>query len=236
MTGRLSRRAVLAALVPLGAGCAGLSRGVAGSTGDGPVEEACAFLPGETVPDGPNPAFGEVDRRGDLSLSSPAILENGQLPSRYGHYFDDQNPPLDVDGVPDGAASLALILDGPDAPGGEYTYWLVWNVPPDVGRIPAGWTPPDGVVQGGNSAGGVDYGYVGPDPPDKQTFRFKLFALDRRVDLPRGASKAALGEAMAGHVLAATGLEFWYDFHTSAHTGMENNGSHSNVLGGLCDG
>lgn len=234
MSRRVTRRAVLAAALPLVSGCAAVpGGGVTGSAG-GPVRAACGFLPGEPIPDG-NPAFGAVAQQGDLSLFSTAITESGKLPNRYGHYFDDVNPPLDLSGVPDDARSLALVLDGPDVPGGEFTYWLVWNIPPDVGRIPAGWTVPDPAVEGGNSIGNSDAGYVGPDPPDKQLFRFKLFALDGLVDLPRGASKEALGNAMSGRIVARTQLEFWYDFHTSAHTGMANDEGHSSVLGSVCE-
>ncbi|MFB6156472.1 MAG: YbhB/YbcL family Raf kinase inhibitor-like protein [Haloferacaceae archaeon] len=237
MTTPVTRRSILAAAVSLLSGC-GAARGgnLAGSAGGDAAASACSLLPGEPVPEGDNPAFGRVEQRGALAVSSPAITAEGQLPNEYGHLFENRNPPLVVSGVPDAARSLALILDGPDAPGGEYTYWLVWNVPPDVGRIPAGWTPPDRAVQGANSLGGDEYGYAGPDPVDKQTFRFKLFALDGLLDLPRGADKRALGAAMAGHVVAATQLSFWYDFHTSAHTGMANNESHSNVLEELCGG
>lgn len=203
MTVRVTRRAILASSLTTLAGC--------------------SVLPGEPLPDsGENPAFGEVNQIGDLELSSPAILESGRIPNRYGHFFRDVNPPLDIHGVPQTGRALVLILDGPDAPGGEFTHWLVWNIPPDIRHIPEAWNPPDSVVQGGNSYGNIEYGYVGPDPPNKQTYRFKLFALDTTLTLPQGARKRTLGTAMTGHILAQTQLTAWYDFHSVAHDSIRN--------------
>ncbi len=219
----VTRRAALAS---------GLGLGLAGVGGIGLVRE-CALLPGERAPEG-NPAFGDVSQRGDLRLSSPTFEEGERIPNRFGHFFEDVNPPLAVGGVPGGAHSLVLVMDGPDAPGGEYTHWLVWNIPPDIGTVPEGWNPPEGVVQGGNSPGGSDYGYVGPDPPNKQWYRFKLYAVTEPVGLSRGASKRALGEAMDGTILAQTQLAGWYDFHTSAHESIGANEGHTNVVETVC--
>lgn len=201
--------------------------GVIGVTG-------CSILPGERVPESAeNPAFGAVAQRGDLDLSSPAILENGRLPSEYGHSFGNVNPPLVVDGVPPGTDSLSLIMEGPDVPGGAIVHWLVWNIPPAIGTIPEGWDPPAQVVQGANSSGAHDHGYVGPSPPNRQTTRFKLYALDTTLELRRGASKQALGVAMKDHVLGQTQLTAWYDFHTAAHDTISRR-PHVNVVDDVC--
>lgn len=124
-------------------------------------------------------------------------------------------------------------MDGPDVPGGEFTHWLVWNVPPDVRTIPEGWEPPDPVVEGRNSSGHRHDGYFGPGPPNRQTYRFKLFAVDTAVPLPRGASKRALGEAIDGHLVAQTQMTVWYDFHSSAHDEISRDG-HVNLIDDVC--
>lgn len=194
----------------------------------------CTILPGTQIQDpASNPAFGEVSQQGDLRIASPAVLENGRLPNKYGHFFENINPPIEFRNIPVDASTMAVILDGPDAPGGEYTHWLVWNIPATVERIPEAWDPPDEVVQGGNSDGGSEYGYIGPDPANKQTYRFKAYALDASLDLTRGASKEALGQAMIGRILAQTQLTMWYDFHTSAHDSIGANRSHSNLISDL---
>lgn len=142
---------------------------------------------------------------GDLTLTSPAFEAGETIPEKYGKAYQNVNPPLTIDGVPGDATSLVLIMDDPDAPGGTFTHWLAWNVPPDIGTLPEGWTPPEQVVQGENDFGGVGYG--GPKPPSEHTYRFKLYALDATLDLSSGADKQALGDAMAGHVLAQTQLK-----------------------------
>ena len=145
---------------------------------------------------------------GDLRLTSSAFEAGATIPGRYGRNEENVNPALAIDGVPPDARSLALVVDDPDAPGGTFTHWLVWNVPPDVDGIPEGWTPPEAVEEGENDFGTVGYG--GPAPPSEHTYRFKLFALDTTLDLPGDADAAALGEAMDGHVLARTQLTGTY--------------------------
>lgn len=217
----LTRRGVLAA-------------GITGIAGAVALETGCRILPGERIPNpAENPCFGEVTQRGDLQLSSPEFSENGQFLNKYGHHFQNISPPLAVTGVPAGAQTLALVMDGPDVPGGEFTNWLVWNIPPDIGTIPEGWEPPEPAVEGRNSSGHGHSGYSGPGPPNRQTYRFKLFAVDTTVPLPRGASKRALGEAIDGHVVAQTQLTVWYDFHSSAHDEISREG-HVNLIDDVC--
>jgi Raf kinase inhibitor-like YbhB/YbcL family protein len=110
------------------------------------------------------------------------------------------SPALQVSGVPPTARSLALILDDPDAPGGLFTHWLVWNVPPNTALWPEGHVPA-GAVEGHNSFGGDHYD--GPAPPNgRHRYFFHLYALDASLNLPAGSDLAALDAAMQGHVLA----------------------------------
>lgn len=135
-----------------------------------------------------------------LEVTSPAFDDGAPIPEEYGKSYRNVNPPLRFDGVPDDASSLAIVVDDPDAPGGVFDHWLVWNVADDTTEIPEGWDPPSGVVQGTNDFGNV--GYDGPKPPSEHTYRFVGYALDATLDLERGAEKAALESAMEGHVLA----------------------------------
>jgi len=143
-----------------------------------------------------------------LTLASPAFADGEPIPDRYGYAAANVNPPLEIDGVPDGTASLALVMDDPDAvePAGKiWDHWVVWNVDPGTGRIPEQWDAA-GAVEGDNDFG--ERGYGGPNPPDREhTYRFRLFALDAPLDLEPGASAAQLETAMEGHVLAEAQLE-----------------------------
>jgi Raf kinase inhibitor-like YbhB/YbcL family protein len=148
----------------------------------------------------------------ELTLSSPAFDDGERIPERHSRDAADIAPPLSVRGVPDGAESLALVLDDPDAvePAGTvWDHWLVWNISPDA-SIPEGWDPTaDGATEGTNDFG--ETGYGGPAPPDREhTYRFRLFALDTTPDLPPTADKADLEDAMSGHVLDEARLEGTY--------------------------
>lgn len=149
----------------------------------------------------------------DLQLSSPAFSDGERIPDQYGYTADNVNPPLTIEGVPDDADSLVLIVDDPDAmePAGKiWDHWLVWNVDPDITEIPEGWSADEaGAVEGQNDYG--EHGYGGPNPPNREhTYRFMLYALDTTLDLSAAADKDALQDAMTGHVLTGTRLEGTY--------------------------
>lgn len=181
------RRELLAALAAGLAGCGGPSATTATATRAGTGAEAATHTDTEVT-------------MSDLAVTSPAFEDGAPIPEKYGKAFANVNPPLRLAGLPDDAASLALIVDDPDAPGGTFDHWLVWNIPPETTEIPEGWDPPSGVVEGTNDFGNV--GYDGPRPPEKHTYRFEGYALDATLSIERGAEKDALESAMEGHLLA----------------------------------
>ena len=210
-----TRRTVIAGATALLAGCADDDGDEAPTTAIGtPAEDGSdvtTTATNETASGDDNPATGEVSQMGELTLSSPAFADGERIPDRYGYEADNVNPPLEIAGVPDDAESLALAMDDPDAvePAGKvWDHWIVWNVPPDIERIPEGWEPA-AASEGTNDFGEVGYG--GPNPPDgEHRYRFKCFALDTSLDRPESTDVEALGEAMAGHVLARTQLDGTY--------------------------
>lgn len=148
----------------------------------------------------------------EFTLSSPAFEDGGVIPRRYGYRERNVNPPLVVDGVPVEAASLAIVVEDPDAagPAGKvWDHWVVWNLPAETTTIPADWDASGDATEGANDYG--ETGYGGPNPPDgEHTYRFVAYALDTRLDLPVGATKSDLESAMEGHVLAEDTLEGTY--------------------------
>ncbi|MFB6147153.1 MAG: YbhB/YbcL family Raf kinase inhibitor-like protein [Halobacteriaceae archaeon] len=146
-----------------------------------------------------------------LQLTSPTFDDGAPIPDQYGYTARNVNPPLHVAGVPAAAASLALVVDDPDAvePAGQvWDHWVVWNVDPDTTTVPEDWDAA-GAVEGQNDYGEVGYG--GPNPPDREhTYRFVLYALDVTLDLDRGATKDDLEDAIDGHVLADATLTGTY--------------------------
>ena len=137
---------------------------------------------------------------GTMKITSSAFTEGGTIPDKYAKGGENVNPPLRIEGTPADAKSVLLIMDDPDAPVGLFTHWLVWNIDPKTTEI-AENSVPSGAVQGTN-----DYpnsGYGGPQPPSgTHRYYFKIFALDRELDLPSGAKRSQLDAAMKGHVVA----------------------------------
>jgi Raf kinase inhibitor-like YbhB/YbcL family protein len=135
-----------------------------------------------------------------IAVSSPAFPSGGNIPERFSCKGANVNPPLQFSGIPTGTKSLVLIMDDPDAPGGLFTHWLVWNIDPATTHIGEKSVPAGG-VQGSNDFGNAGYG--GPCPPSgTHRYFFRLFALDQKLDLKSGAKRSALEHALAGHILA----------------------------------
>jgi Raf kinase inhibitor-like YbhB/YbcL family protein len=136
---------------------------------------------------------------GTMKITSSAFHEGGSIPSKFTCDGSDTSPPLQITGVPSEAKSLVLIADDPDAPGGLFTHWLVWNIPPQTNSIAEGSAPKG--AQGANDFG--KSGYRGPcPPPGTHRYSFKVFALDRELDLRSGAKRGQLDGAMKGHIIA----------------------------------
>lgn len=148
-------------------------------------------------------------KRIPMTLQSPAFWHTGMISPKYTCDGDNINPPLEIAGVPEKAKSLVLIVEDPDAPGGTWDHWLMWNIPPDTKSIEED-VPPEGVA--GKNSGG-SYGYTGPCPPDKlHRFFFKFYALDTTLDLnPASAKKEDVEHAMNGHVIGKAALMGRYD-------------------------
>lgn len=136
-----------------------------------------------------------------FQLSSPAFEHGGAIPAKYTCDGEGINPPLQFSAIPDGTVSLALIVEDPDAPGGTYDHWLVWNIP-RAAEIPEGRRPG---ISGTNSDGKT--GYHPPCPPDgEHRYYFYVYALDADLHLNPGASRSELEGAIQGHILGNSEL------------------------------
>lgn len=144
-----------------------------------------------------------------MNIKSSAFLHNHMIPARHTCDGPDISPPLEWSGVPAGTKSLALIIDDPDAPDPAapemtFVHWVLYNIPPDITRLPEGAAPeslPTGAAQGFNDW--RDQSYGGPCPPiGKHRYFFKLYALDVLLPHIKHATKANLEAAMHGHVVA----------------------------------
>ncbi len=135
-----------------------------------------------------------------ITTTSTAFTEGGTIPQLYSCDGQNISPPLAWTGVPTPTASLALIMDDPDAPSGIFVHWVLFNLPANSSGLEQG-------KNGGGIEGTNDFrklGYGGPCPPRGSNHRyfFKVYALDTRLDLKAGATKSQVENAMKGHILA----------------------------------
>jgi Raf kinase inhibitor-like YbhB/YbcL family protein len=132
-----------------------------------------------------------------MKLTSKEFGPNESIPRKFTCQGEDLSPELSVAEVPDGARSLALIMEDPDAPGRTFDHWIAYDIPADTGTIEEGTRPG---TQGTNDFGKTGYG--GPCPPSgTHRYFFRVYALDEPLDLPQGIDKRDLERAMDGHIL-----------------------------------
>jgi Raf kinase inhibitor-like YbhB/YbcL family protein len=135
---------------------------------------------------------------GNLRIRTTAWSGGREIPAKYTCTGSGTSPSLQIDGTPAAAKSLVLIVDDPDAPAGLFTHWMVWNMDPKMKMIGEGGLP--GGLAGRNDFG--ENGYGAPCPPSgSHRYYFRVFALDRRLDLAAGSNRRQLDAAMKGHVI-----------------------------------
>jgi Raf kinase inhibitor-like YbhB/YbcL family protein len=134
-----------------------------------------------------------------IKITSPAFQEGGNIPAKFTCDGGNVTPPLQITGVPSQAKSLVLIADDPDAPSGVFTHWLVWNISPQTNSIGEASAPKG--VHGINDFGKTGYGAPCP-PSGAHRYYFRVFALDRELDLSSNAKRREVDAAIKGHVLA----------------------------------
>jgi len=141
----------------------------------------------------------------DIIIKSPAFVPGGKIPGKYTCDGMDISPPLTWTSGPEGTKTFALICDDPDAPMGTWVHWVLFNLPADITEFREN-VPPERELESGAKQGMNDFrkiGYGGPCPPGGvHRYFFKLYALDKKIDLEAGATKEELLKAMEGHILA----------------------------------
>ncbi len=141
-----------------------------------------------------------------LEVTSPAFEDNDRIPVRYTADGDDMSPPLRWQGAPEGVAEYAVICEDPDAPGGIFTHWVIYNIPAGYDHLDDGIMQvselDNGAMQGKNSFGKIGYG--GPSPPKGKPhhYIFTVYELDAKLDLPAEITKDELRKAMEGHIIS----------------------------------
>ena len=132
-----------------------------------------------------------------IKVFSSTFGSNSTIPKKYTCGGANVNPPLEFQGIPEEAESLVLIMDDPDAPMKTFTHWIVWNIGP-VAKIDEDSIPG---IEGINDLRKIGYG--GPCPPSgTHRYFFRIYALDKHLELKEGASRKELENEMIGHIIA----------------------------------
>ncbi|MFC0775533.1 YbhB/YbcL family Raf kinase inhibitor-like protein [Terrimonas alba] len=152
-----------------------------------------------------------------LKVYSTVFSHNGHIPPEYTCDGKNINPPIEVDNIPEGTKTLALIMEDPDAPRQTFDHWVVWNISPTEAiteeSVPG--------ISGTNSFGHTGYG--GPCPPSgAHRYFFRVYALDKKLDLMAGATKEELQESMHDHILAQGELMGYYQKKKVPHPESES--------------
>jgi len=154
----------------------------------------------------PSPQDTKGGESMELNLKSEAFTEGEMIPKKYTGDSMDFSPPLSWSQPPEGTKSITIICDDPDAPAGVWVHWVIFNIKPDTTSLPENVPKLLQVMgfvkQGKNSFGKI--GYNGPSPPRGKHHRyfFKIYALDKELELPAASTKSEVEKAMEGHILA----------------------------------
>ena len=143
-----------------------------------------------------------------LTIKSPVFKDGELMSPKYTCKGEDVSPPLSWEGAPADTKSFALICDDPDASSMTWVHWVIYDIPADVTELHEGIPKedmfPDGTKQGRNDFKTVGYGGPCPPPGGPHRYFFKLYALDKMLNLEAGLAKKALLRAMEGHILEET--------------------------------
>ncbi|MEK6918731.1 MAG: YbhB/YbcL family Raf kinase inhibitor-like protein [Nanoarchaeota archaeon] len=154
-----------------------------------------------------------------MKIISPAFTHGEEMPTKYTVEGENISPPLIISEVPQGAASLLLIVYDPDIPKyvkerfsiKEWTHWVLFNIDPKTMEIPEGIEPHSHLAnQGMNTNGKAGWG--GPNPPDgRHRYAFRLYALNKKILMNDGATREGIEKAMASSVIAQTEMMGTYE-------------------------
>lgn len=158
-----------------------------------------------------------------FALRSPDIAPGGAIARNYvydqsGCHGGNISPDLSWDHPPAGTRSFAVLMFDPDAPGGGWWHWAVFDIPAAVSSLQAGAGDPArhllprGAIQVRNDFGTLGYGGPCPPPGPAHHYRLTLYALrvaslglDARSSPAQVAAKARASAIAAADIVAIYG-------------------------------
>ena len=132
-----------------------------------------------------------------MRLTSPAFENNTSIPLKFTCRGEGVNPALVIEGIPQGAKSLVLIVEDPDATRGLFVHWVVYDIPLTE-RIEENSVP--GIL-GINNSGKLNFCSPCPPAGNQHRYFFKIYALDELLGAKEGLNKEDIEHLIYGHVL-----------------------------------
>ncbi len=140
-----------------------------------------------------------------LTLASPDFSNNSLLPMQYTCNGAGVSPVLVWQDPPANTQSYVVIVDDPDAPGGLWVHWVLFNIPRGIRQLDVATGTPTGAISGRNSWGVAGYGAPCP-PSGTHRYFFKLYALDTPLALDETANEQDVVKAMQHHIIEQSEL------------------------------
>lgn len=142
-----------------------------------------------------------------MKISSPAFKDGDIISFKYSCKGENINPEIKIENVPEGARSLVLIMDDPDAPTGVWTHWILYNIPTDTIKIAENSAPGKQAISTSRQKG-----YIGPCPPGNETHRyfFRLYALDTKIEESDGLTREKIDRKILEHSICTAELMGYY--------------------------
>lgn len=142
----------------------------------------------------------------NISISAEAFKYGDTIPDKYTCMGKDISPELSWTGIPEGTNSILLIMDDPDAPGATFVHWILFDIPATTQKLPVevqkSKTLNDFSRHGINDFGSIGYGGPCPPPGKPHRYYFRIYALDKMLELLPGTSMSQVDLAIKGHILA----------------------------------
>jgi len=146
-----------------------------------------------------------------MKLESASFKNNEAIPAEFTAQGHNISPQLSWNGQPNKTHSFVIIVDDPDAPSAKnpgpkpFVHWVVFNLPHNIHKLDQAaviHTLGQDAKEGNNDNG--HKGYTGPKPPlnsGPHRYHFKVYALDKMLELHVGATKEQVETAMKHHIL-----------------------------------
>lgn len=137
-----------------------------------------------------------------MHVHSPTFADGAPIPRKYTRDGRNRSPPIEWSGAPDGTRSFVIVMEDPDAPGGTFRHWALYNL------AAANTSLPEGAATGSLGEGINDFGrrgYDGPQPPKghgTHHYHIRVAALDvDRLPVRPSAKAEEIWEAARPHML-----------------------------------